>query len=210
MILYKYKALEAFHQTTDLLLMQRLYCPKLSELNDPLEGFLGVSHPEDPKALTLDDKFAHHASFWFAADELLNRYRICSFSGSPDNPLMWSYYGNGHSGICLQLDLSDFKDEIIKVEYVDDLSIIDQSSIKSLLRYKLVHWKHEDEYRLILGPESKGKYIKAAIKSVIIGGNLREEYIMQLFEICKLMNYSVEVLTFSTSGESLRLPLNMK
>lgn len=210
MILYKYKALEVFHQATDLLLKQRIYCPKPSQLNDPLEGFLGVSHPENPKAVTFQDQFEHHASYWLAADEILNRYRVCSFSGSPDHPLMWSYYGNGHSGICLELDVSEFENEIFPVEYVDDLSIIDQSSPKSLLRYKLVHWRHENEYRLIIGPENKGKYIKANIKSVIVGSNLREEYIMQLFEICKLMEYPIEILTFNTSGKAFRWPLKIE
>ena len=210
MILYKYKSLEPFHQATDLLLKQRIYCPKPSQLNDPLEGFIGVTHPEDPNAQTFEDKFKHHASYWLTAYDELDRYRICSFSGSPDNPLMWSYYGNGHSGICLQLDVTEFENEITPVEYVEDLSIIDQSSVRSLLRYKLVHWKHEEEFRLVFGPDPQAKYIKANIKSVIIGSNLKDEYLLQFFELCKLMNYPLEMLTFSTTGKSLRIPWNSK
>jgi hypothetical protein len=42
MLLYKYKSLENFDQVSDLLLTNRLYCPTPSQLNDPLEGVLGI------------------------------------------------------------------------------------------------------------------------------------------------------------------------
>ena len=209
MLLYKYKSFEVFHQAVDILLNQRIYCPTPSQLNDPLEGLLGVTLPEHPETESFDKKMMKSFRFWLAAKYLLDKHRICSFSASPVNPLMWSYYGSGHSGMCLELDVSEWNDSIFPVEYVDDLAIIDQSSIQSLLKYKLVDWKHEEEYRMVFDHSDSNTYINANIKTVIIGSNIRQEYIKILFEICKLKQYKIEFISFNTSGKASRVPIDL-
>lgn len=210
MLVYKFKALENFHQAADMLLTERIYCPKPSELNDPLEGVLSVVVPSDTKDISFEEKFENAARFWFSAEELLERYRVCSFSRTPNHPLMWSHYGNGHSGICLELDISEYEGEIVSVEYVKDLSIIDQTSIYSLLKYKLEQWQHEDEVRVILASSGEQKYMRVKITSVLMGGRLSSQYIRPLFEICRSKNYKAEVMSFNTSGQPTRFPLNLQ
>lgn len=207
MILYKFKTLDCFEQVSDLLLTKRLYCSKPEELNDPLEGILGIAPPKTSNVAADGEPFERIARFWLAIDAEINRYRLCSFSGNPNSLLMWSYYGNGHSGICLELDLSEYKELIEKVIYVDDLSKIDHSSPKSQLKHKLRHWEYEDEYRVIIDADSTKKYIKADIKAVLIGGNIKQEFIRPLFELCRLMKYPKEILSFDTHGIASRFPL---
>lgn len=210
MLAYKFKALENFHQVVDILLTQRIYCPTPSELNDPLEGILSVGAPSEAENMSLEERLESAAKFWFAAENLLDKHRICSFSRTPNHPLMWSYYGNGHSGICLELDISEHEKDIVPVEYVHDLSIIDQSSIYSLLKYKLKQWEHEEELRVIFAPINEQKYIRAKICSVLMGGRLDSQYIRPLFEICRSQNYKVEIMSFNTSGQPTRFPLNLQ
>lgn len=207
MILYKFIKLDCFEQVSDLLLTKRLYCPKPKELNDPLEGVLGITLPETPTS-TVDSKpLERSLRFWSAIEKEINRYRLCSFSGNPNSLLMWSHYSNRHSGICIELDLSAYKELIEKVVYVDDLSDMNSSSAKDQLKYKLRHWEYEDEYRVILSKDTSLKYIKADIKTVLIGASIKGEFTRPLFELCRLMKYPKEFFSFSTKGTPSRFPL---
>ena len=60
-ILYKFKNLEPFSQVADLLMTGRLYCAHPSELNDPLEGVLGMSVPVTQAGAVPDDLFSRAA-----------------------------------------------------------------------------------------------------------------------------------------------------
>ena len=208
MILYKFKNLEPFSQVADLLMTSRLYCSHPSELNDPLEGVLGMSVPAAQAGAVPGDSFSRAARYWSAMDEVLGRYRICCFSETPASALMWSYYGNGNAGICLEIDVSDYTDKIVKVEYLSDLTPLINLAPKEMLRYKAQEWAHEREHRIVLNPEEKGKFIRADIKAVLIGAAIKSEYIRPLFELCRLTNRQKEIASFSTKGEFMRLPLN--
>ena len=211
MILYKFKSLERFEQVTETLLGERLYCPTPSELNDPLEGLLGVTVQEN---LIQDgkSKFEQYARFWFEHEDYINRYRLCSFSGEPDSMLMWSYYSGGHSGICIEVDMSEYNHMIKKVRYVSDLSeidtsSIDASSIEALLTHKLPTWKHEKEYRIILEKDSETKYIRARFNKVLMAAGIDGKFIRPVFELCAAAKLPIEVATFSTTGEYRQLPI---
>jgi hypothetical protein len=208
MILYKFKNLEPFVHITDLLLTKRLYCPKPEELNDPLEGVLGMAASASQEQPTSEKPFERSVRFWLASQETLNKYRVCCFSGTPKSLPMWSYYGNGHSGICLEIDVTAYEDALFKVEYLDNLASVAAATPKDLLRYKLREWAHEEEYRLILAPDVPHKYILVEIKAVLIGAAIKKDYIRPIFELCRLMKYPKEIVSFSTSGEFMRIPLN--
>ena len=117
MILYKFKTLDPFVYIADLFLTRRLYyCPRPHELNDPLEGVLGMSITNPSSTSNFEQSLDHAVRSWSAVDSEINRYRLCCFSATPEPLLMWSHYGNGHSGICLELDLTSYEDKIIQVE----------------------------------------------------------------------------------------------
>lgn len=83
LILYKFKHLEPFVQITDLFLTKRLYCPRPSELNDPLEGILGMTLPTSPAPHAQQHPLERAMRFWAGAEAELNRYRVCCFSAHP-------------------------------------------------------------------------------------------------------------------------------
>lgn len=197
-----------FVHIVDLLLTRRLYCPRPSELNDPLEGLRGKSLPTPTSSSNARQSLEHAVTFWSATAQEINRYRLCCFSGTPDSSLMWSHYGNGHSGICLELDLAGYEDKIVPVEYLADLAPLDGASVSDLLRYKAQHWSHERAHRLIFPRDSEGKYIRASIKAVLIGTGIKDEYIRPLLELCRIMKDKREFVSFNTAGEFRCIPLS--
>jgi hypothetical protein len=205
MILYKYKSLEKFDEVSDLLLTKRLYCPTPSQLNDPLEGVLGIDINEDLRGL--DDKLSKAFEYWMAHDQRLNKYRVCSFSEDPASMLMWSYYGAGHSGMCLELDVTEYKNNIHKISYVSTLERSYDGSPLHLLTHKLDAWSHEKEYRWISGENPKFKFIKANIQTVLIGASIDTKIFRPLFDMCAVMNIQIDIASFNTSGELSRFPL---
>ncbi|MDD5702636.1 MAG: DUF2971 domain-containing protein [Dehalococcoidales bacterium] len=207
MILYKFKSLENFDQIVDLFLTRRLYCSTPRQINDPLEGVLGIDINMSLAGLPSDDKWKRSYEFWMEHDEKINSHRICSFSKSPKSILMWSYYGAGHSGICLELNLEEYKNNIHEVKYITDIDQCDRSSVIGLLTHKLHAWSHEEEWRWISDENSKEKYLRADIKTVLIGTGMDMKYFRPVFEMCALMNLQIDIASFNTSGEFHRLPL---
>jgi len=207
MNLYKFKVLDDFERIVDLLLRDRLYCPKPSELNDPLEGILGMRVPDHLPNHSPDTPFERAARFWLSNADELNRFRVCCFSKSPKSLLMWSYYGNGHSGICIEGDYSEYANRIQEVTYVEELPSNGSASFADQLRFKLSAWRHEEEVRIVLPPDVQGKYIRANIQRVLVGANFDSRYLLPLFEICRLKGYQVHIVSFSTSGEFNAVPI---
>jgi hypothetical protein len=90
--LYKYRTLQNWKFVLDALLKSRLYAATFEDLNDPMEGLF---------------KYEQSLVNEHILDELRNdkkKLKICSLSRTPTNDLMWSYYADGHSGICLEIE----------------------------------------------------------------------------------------------------------
>jgi len=164
--------------------------------------------PKGSHITPTDTSFDRSARFWLAHSDELDRYRICCFSKSPREILMWSYYGNGHSGICIEGNYSEYSNWIHDVEYVPSLTSSQITTIPDQLRYKHEKWKHEEEARIILPVNSEGKFIKAGIQKVMIGASIDMRYIRPIMELCRLKGYPVEIASFSTSAEFHTTPLN--
>jgi hypothetical protein len=50
-------------------------------------------------------------------DESLKDFRICSFSKSPRNQMMWAHYADNHKGMVLQFRASHFRDRGFDIDY---------------------------------------------------------------------------------------------
>jgi len=209
MNVYKFKSLEPFHNVVDLLVNERVYCPTPEQLNDPLEGMLGVKGPEQAPHTTDEEKLAHLFQYWEGQRRELNTNRVCSFSKGFDSPLMWSYYGNGHSGVCVELDIEPYAKDTIDVCYVEDLAEVDHSSPFSRLRYKLKYWAHEQEVRVVVPPDRSGQYLRVKIIRVLVGTRLAEKFIKPLVELCRLKGIIVNVVSFDTSGKATCVGWNL-
>ena len=127
-------------------------------------------------------------------------YGIFSLSANPENLVKWAHYADAHKGICVGLStqaLQDFSDylyarwsipgDLLQVKYVNDYPVMDAFAdtyevgdwSNVVVRTKSTHWKHEEEYRLIIGTEENTERSyslrKDAIRVVILGAMMPEE-----------------------------------
>lgn len=111
MKIYRYRTIST--TSFDEIINGELWYSKLSELNDPFEGFY--------------IKNQKNKSFECFMGSLL----VCCFSRVPDSLLMWAHYSDSHRGICLEYEITeeDFKTTFMEVNYSDIMPKID--SIKT-------------------------------------------------------------------------------
>ena len=100
-------------------------------------------------------------------DELLRQYDrgVCCFSSVVDNPILWSHYGDHHSGVCIGYGLNrNPKPKLHKVKYGGNRTVLTSLIAKALLNgdpkskefldcnvllRKASSWRYEREWRLL-------------------------------------------------------------
>lgn len=128
---------------------RRLKISELGQLNDPFE-FLGVA-----LANRYDRKIMRE---W--KESMAKEFGILCMSGSWQQPLLWSHYGDRHCGLCLGFDAAD--DSFVKVSYVSerpalaafgcrDIAELDDAAFLHMVYSKFDAWAYEDEYRSVCG-----------------------------------------------------------
>lgn len=160
--LYKFKPLGNgidYCRVRDVLETRKFWCPKFSELNDPMEGVFRTTNKK------LVEKI-YNAK---------NKFRICSFSDSKAfvNPIMWGYYANGFKGLAIEIELNiGSGSDIFRVNYSNDISKVTSRSktytrdIIEILTTKLKPWEHEGEYRFLKEQEDINLYREYSIGKI--------------------------------------------
>ncbi|MFA4907491.1 MAG: DUF2971 domain-containing protein [archaeon] len=168
MKLYKYLSDETFAKYLDSYLRGEVYFSSWRDFNDPMEGYFTYVSRQNPKEDIRE------------IIEQKSRYRVCCFCKSYKKFLQWSYYTNGHRGVCLEYNINKTNLPtyiIIKsVNYTKTLpsfnsaaSIEDQT--KTFLLTKLKVWKPENEVR-ILGHNILDNTIQIGkLTGIIFGAN---------------------------------------
>jgi hypothetical protein len=125
---------------------QRLKIARIDQLNDPFELLAtGLSNKSHRKKLL---QFKN----WVA-----EQYGVLCFSRSWKNPVLWSHYGDRHSGVALEFEVHD--DDVNEVTYSPNRTLLDvdgaisrgsfsQQDALSLATTKFEHWQYEDEVRV--------------------------------------------------------------
>jgi len=128
--------------------LRRLKVARFSDANDLFE-LLGVR---------LRDKQVREA-----VNDFKNRCNkttgLLCFSQDWTKPILWSYYAEKHRGVCLGFDLKS--DLVRDVKYEEDRAmvnfdkasesfVVDDKLRERLLLVKSIHWKPEDEVRIIV------------------------------------------------------------
>ena len=123
---------------------------------------------------------------------------LLCFSNSWDNILLWSHYGNSHTGICLGFAVSEVHH--IEVSYQPNLlavggpADINLEFVMRLLRTKYEVWSYEQELRIFVQmndpPDENGRnWIpfgeNLELKEVIVGAVASPEDSRKAIEICK-------------------------
>lgn len=111
---------------------------------------------------------------------LANNIGLYCLSSKPDDILMWSHYGSGHSGFCLKFEATantPFFGRAQQVQYSEDFPSIDcfNTSIDKQIDFvfltKFQGWSYEREWRIIdhdSGPGLK-EYPSELLTGVIFG-----------------------------------------
>lgn len=166
---YKFRSAAQADRIFDILLNQRLYCSRWSNLNDPMEGVFGhVSRAgQHDDAQLLSEKIRSET----------NNYRVCSLAGTFDCHLLWAHYADGFNGVAIEVDLPDDDPLIGNVEYRGvfafvhyEPTISPEDAARSVLLSKYQEWRYEQEVRIL----SKDKWyqLRTPIRRVIAGQRL--------------------------------------
>lgn len=170
------------------LLMRRLRASVVHQLKDPFEH----------RAFAMDEETAARFNDVIRGMETAQPHGvgIICFSGSYNSPVMWSMYGDNHTGLCLGFENIP-NIEYQRVNYVDERDVritLAELNIEKLIymsQTKYKDWEYEDEYRarVALDPATSE------------GGNYFVPYgsIMKLTRIiagasCTLPRYALERL----------------
>lgn len=156
------------------------------QLNDPFEfapAFIGRASKawllknfdrEDPiSETTADSLYKRQENVRSEAERLLleisDRYKFLCLSARPDSILLWALYAEKHNGFVIGLDSSGFAaSNLEKVRYSRKRPSVNIKTAlvattammmelwRKVARTKSLDWKHEKEYRCIVGE----KYVK--------------------------------------------------
>ena len=165
----------------------RLYLPKWNELNDPMEGvFRYYKESEFSPVNEIVKKIVSEKS----------NYRIKSFQHNYKNFPMWSYYANGHMGVCIGYELSNLQfDDTISfhnMTYADKLELITKDntnielSVEKILTTKLKCWERERECRLL--SKKSDIYMDFPVKQIIFGMKCDRHF--KEYVKCKAVEYN--------------------
>ena len=162
-ILYKYRSLDNWKFVLDAIANSRLYAATFDTLNDPMEGryyYFGEDVSRE---------------FRRAIFESRKQRRICSLSKTRTNTLLWAYYGGGHKGIALGVQVQTNKRPtplIRDVTYDNSIHVHGKSATRSadaaaldILTQKQVGWQHEQEVRVF----TDKLYVAVTLKELVLG-----------------------------------------
>ena len=143
MRLYKFRTLESFEYTADILLNKRFYMARFCELNDPMEGLFA--------ARQITEEFRQKI------EKAQKKYRVCSFFRCWRNPLYWAHYADEFKGICIEVEI-EYRGGGIwhPVDYQEPRQPVDSGNAQlvrlfaaNLLAWKPKEWAYEGEMRAV-------------------------------------------------------------
>jgi len=161
-VFYKYRSLENWKFVLDAIINSRLYAATFDTLNDPMEGRYYYFGPD----VTRD--------FRRAIRQSKRRRRICSLSKTRRSTLLWSYYGGGHTGIALGVQIKNTRPSSLvrEVTYDSGVNVHGKSGGRSadaaaldILTQKQLAWKHEEEVRVF----TDNPYVAVTLKELVFG-----------------------------------------
>lgn len=169
--LYKFRSFDNWDFVHDIILNERLYCARFSELNDPCEGVyevpIGLQSENGPVILTESGRLLQIGSQFNTISDFV-KSRICCLSSDCNDLRMWAYYGGNLKGFSIEISY-DKSSPFQKVSYKERLPTANEvrQNEKEYLKRKLKIWEHEEEYRTITDQEFIN--ISESITSILVG-----------------------------------------
>lgn len=206
MHLYKYKTLNNFKYFEDIIANNRLYLPKLKELNDPLEGICNMNFG-----------FAG-CSYYFGTpvvhphyQSALDSFRVLALTDNPNSIVMWAHYGDQFKGVCIQFKQRGALAAAKQVNYsnnlidpLDSLKYIPMTELAQVtLMQKSKEWEYEREYRVLVNDDRQYFQLdKGDIEAVYIGFNTSTENIELVRSVCEQYEIPYYVTCMNTYAYS--------
>lgn len=186
-ILYKYRGIQSFRFFVDIILKNRLFASKYSELNDPMEGQYYYNKGELDKSILSK----------ISSDK--DNLKICSLSRKRDNELMWSHYSEGHRGVAIGLTVDPAKYDISPIQYTGIHYLqggqIEQDTPREILSHKLNVWSYEEEERVFVTDKI---YVDVEIKEIITGRAMSNQDYSFIKELISKINPSIRLIKADT------------
>jgi len=127
--------------------------------------------------------------------ETIKKFGVYCLSEKKDDILMWSHYSNGHKGLCIEYDSSHEGTlfwEACKVIYQEDYPIVNvmdfgkpKEFCKAFLT-KSVHWKYEQEWRILKTPDEGGpgfyRFSPELLTGLILGALIEDRHRLKIFD----------------------------
>lgn len=131
--------------------------------------------------------------------ELKNKTSIKRFCEDVDNLLLWAHYANAHTGYCIEYDAIQLFElwqcSLLPIIYQEQYPTAHFSTKESevfinnlrCFATKSIHWKYENEWRIIRYCNSKEDHKGEAPipKAIYLGINTNEIYKEEMFRFCK-------------------------
>lgn len=205
-----------------------LWFSKMADFNDPYEGQVRIDHNYTAYELESFIKERREILTDYDIQKLLTNAdeyiiegmkkayegeRICCFTTSSDNMLMWSHYADNHKGLCLKFDITEDSTGVFKTLFPVQYTNIRESCnyIRDSLSYirraaltKSMVWRYENEYRAICPILSNQRFpfdikmLKGVIFGCKIDKNIMETVIKLLpphveTKLCHLNEYEFKI-----------------
>jgi hypothetical protein len=252
--LYKYRSLRdgpGRDGTRTALLEHAIYFPIYAQFNDPFDCNLDVSPFADKSTCAARLREINPAMSEAELAELVEREMspervaaidssaragrartlegvgILSLSAKPDNLLMWSYYADGHRGVCLQFRLTGgklFGCDLTQVSYQPEAPSftvydrIDEDWARRSLSTKALAWQHEQEWRIIWRIPGMNDFPPEDLTGVILGAQISSKDRAQVLDwirasssapLCyqarrKVASFAIEILPVDAAAGGSR------
>lgn len=120
---------------------------------------------------------------------MLNQRGVSCFTELNDNLLMWSHYGDGHRGFCLEFDtkFEPFSSTSHRVQYSSEVpefdpgkALVDPSfdMMRPLILTKSSEWEYEREWRLFhMESDKRYTYDWKSLTGIYLGCSMSDENI---------------------------------
>lgn len=128
------------------------------------------------------------------------QFRVCCFSKTEKEILMWSHYADKHSGICIGFQKSGFKRNQefapVEVKYMNEFKPYDYElgnlkAFKGWLTTKSDKWFYEEEVRLLnIKKKEIISFEQNLVKEVIFGCKVNESVVTSTIQQLKIIGYS--------------------
>ncbi len=215
-LLYKFRSLETERQiefAADILLNHRLFAAAPNSFNDPfdcvgrycfdateaekIDRAVARMKLEDPSVRDEEARRLAPSRYLTAEAQGPARIRSCvennigvvSLAGTVSSPLLWAHYASGHTGICIEFCVSDFRHaeffgNALPVAYQVDRPIIDfyqdqlDVQVSKYLLTKSQVWDYEREWRIIIEARKKPAYLcfdPTLVRAVYLGCQIAED-----------------------------------